>query len=521
MSRKNYSDHNIINRWEDHILENEDSECTNSLDELSEDSEIDFDSLENYLMLIQENPTDENLIIALVELLERHQHFSLALQTAKIGLSFHSHQSNLHACINRLPYNDHPTLLNLIKNMWFSSAEYICSQNTQIQNLHEENLALNLDGMIMQSWRIPSLGDIKIFVPEQQDFFIMRKFYLEPYEMYMLRCKTTFTQNIKVSIKVTTKDNIVRLNHQLDKSTIQYKFNSLDQVELHISLCGANSGSMGKLHLLELSLEKLSKEPIVSFNQSISPTNRLIDKLVGQFPLIGHVILDQTMLEIFEKKNESPLIHFMRSVIPYLSSCHFYLSEIHAKLFIDSFDFDVNTMVLHRFPINTFSSDLCYQQIFNQTAIGYQMILNPRYIYQEKYFPHMISKIKQYQHKCLIGIEGSQINQESRKIILAQSNINRDVKCHLISEAGLAFFSGAIYYQPFKMDKLDQLEKSQEIWQLRLAIFCQLMKKSLICVERMNSLVRLNKKITIKSVKLNAQQNDIINQVMKEIDWKF
>lgn len=470
-----------------------DSDCFHpDDDEISSEDEIDLDNLDSYLSVIQENPIDSDMISSLVDILERHQYYRLAYQVSKIGLELDPYNQDLSEANNRLPPEDNSTLLNLLKNNWFTPQKYKYNQVLKVQQMNQENPALDLEGSLKQPHKIPSFPDTVALIPADQEYYIFRTFHLEKYQMYLLRCRCGSSPQLETFLHVSTSDDTVRLNHKLSRSVIQYKFNSLNQETINVGLKGENKRGFGQLRLIEMSLEKVDQPDLSSFSiRTLSP----------KFPVIANFVI--------EKEHVPGLNELIQSINPYFDQINFYLNN-----------WNVGIPDILRHPkIKLMKGNLGRCGLFQlcKQRVGYHFMLSPHYIYQEDFVPLMLSKIQQYEYKVVVGLRGIQIDSQkfetykkSRKEIPVTLSINQDIKCHLLGLDAIAFFSGGFECHPNKF-------KNSDLAEVQLAIMGQEQEVSFICVERIQSLVTVNSKTN----EAKETESSDIDKIIKNQKWKF
>lgn len=496
-----YVSQDYDNSTESNISEDQEgsfSEDQESIFELSDDdwdeTELDLDSLDNYLSVVQKNPLDGDMIVSLIEMLEEYQYFRLACQVAKIGLELNANHYELIECLQKLPPEENPTLLNLLKNAWFTQQCYQSNEMIKIKPLNQENLALDLDGIIHQSDRIPTFADMVALIPSNQEFFIFRKFHLEKYQMYILKCRCVSSPNLETFLHVTTEDNVVRLNHKLSRSVIQYKFNSLDRKMLIIGLKGNNKQKIGQIRLMEMTLEKINLE--------LNATS--IRSLASSFPIVGTIVVNP--------EQEDVLLDMVQSVTSYFDKINVYLNNWKGPI--------PDYLQDSRIKIVKGNQGLIGLANWCPVFVGYHFFLSPNYIYHKDYVPLMISKIQQYQHRLVVGLKGIQIHgkqSESRKVIPTTCSINQDIKCHLLGLETVAYFTGGFYLKNSDLTEEDMVE-------VQFALLGQEQQVPFICVERLSSLVSLNPKRSEQmDQKMSNQKmsNQKIDQLIQSSQWKF
>jgi len=478
----------------------------------SDEEELDQSSLENFILYLQQNPTDGDMIHELVVLLKKHNYLELARNLNMVGISQCPSNDEMFYFMKKYGCGENSTMINTIRNIWFNTPKYYTDDWLTINLVNKDKSYLDLGEIQEKPSIIQSLPDAVANISETKEFTIFRKFNLEKFTIYHVNMFCVYTPNIEASLWVSTEDRITRLQHKLPRSQIQYKFNSLNLDKIHIGVKGQSQNSGGQIRISHMSLTKIGNHELVSL---LVPNNKLIRKLACNLPIV-------VSMQAIESQKDG-LRETLDSLMPYVDHVNIYLINWTTNAILLFFK-NNSKISIYRNEEKIDVHDSMIQQNnqgilhwVNQ-VVGYHFLVTPGLIYHEDYVPMMISKIQQYNFRVVVGLKGVQINNQTNFESLDKScntispfmGINQDVKCHLLSSDTMAYFTGGFIISDNKITKKIEID---------IGIQGQKQKIPFICIERLTSLVSINKTNGyINEFIANAEDNKILKN---SLPWKF
>lgn len=478
----------------------------------SDDSELDEQSLENYINCVQQAPNDVDMIHELITVLQQYHFLELAKHCCTYGLSLNSCHEELLDFRKEYGIGTNTALVNLLKNVWFSEPKYCSDSSCDLKIMGKDKTFLDLQSLERQPKIIPTLPNAVIMLKPQKkqnsstfEYNIFRTFHVEPFSIYQLNLFCAYTQNVTVFLNVTTTDNISRLKYQLPKSQIQYKFNSLNMNKIRIALRAHNekSDQLGQIRLVHMSLVKQDKFQ----SMTMKP---IIRELSPNLPLVATMLVSSNELK--------GLNLTVDSVLPYVDRMNVFINHNSNNLRLDR---KVNFPDLRNPKIKVFRGIKMNPYSFlhwqNEFA-GYHFFVSPKLIYNSDYFPLMLSKIQQYDHRCFVSLQGTQISQKNYTTLNQSSSnisplvaISQDIKCHFLGLETMAYFTGCMpltYHDHYSFE-------------IYLSLLCQKRKIPLICVERLQPLIRINQANNVSSNFSSIITNEQDETLIKSTTWNL
>jgi len=497
------------------------------LDNISSDDEtVNLDTLKYLITCLQKNTFDNELIINIIQLLQKANYQNLAFHVTKIAIDLYPNDISFNYYLNQLPSSFNSSLYNTLYNTWFKQPIYIfqdyltlkeinqsSSFNHKNQPIQQTDLSKDLDLNLLENkfLEIPSLQDSVWFIPPGKDFHIFRKFTLKKFTLYQLNLKYTISPKIiDTTLIVNTTDQVSRFNYKLPQAQIQYKFNSLNMDSIHLGVKGINNDTnIGQIRISNLSLTE------ISFSINLN-SNKIIRTLSPTIPIYVTMLINSTE-EILGIQN------CIESIINFVDFINIYFNIEQLRIP----DFLNHNSKFNIFQNRSFSTSKKGYFHWTDNLVGYHLLIDPTLIYHPDYVPLLISKIQQYNHRVCVGLEGIQIQSSnyqnyisSRKCISANMSINQDIKCHILGLNTFGYFTGSFYIKPSSIDDKLLSNTNSDTYDILVAGFGQEQKIPFICIERFDQLVKPNHKIINKvdNTKIIKINEDLIN---KYKSWNF
>lgn len=474
----------------------EDDDCCRDNEISSDEEKLDESSLSQFLECLQNNPLDGDLTNDLVDLLERHLFYHLAYQVAKIGLEYNPKHLELNESLTRLPSKNNLALKYKIKNLWFTPQKYFYDDHLQVRKIldgrTDPSLAssqVDLGEIEANPNLIPSLGDTIMMIPtgDKNGFEIFRKFVVQPFTMYQLKLRFMGTKNLDLSLGVWTNERVPRLKYKLNGSQIQYNFNSLNQSEIHIGLTGKNNNDdPGQLRISDFSLTQMEIKGIQEnlVNRHLSPT----------LPIIANLLIGPEDEE-GEQDTYQGIRETLESLVDQVDRINIYLSKVkNPRVYYD-------LLKNSKYVVSSGSNGRLGLLNRTEETIGYHFMVGVGIVYHSDYVALLLSKLRQYQNRVVVGLKGIQINasyqswSKSNKTISAIMATNQDIKSHLLGFESFAFLSGVLgAVESFKKNlsdsEIQEVTGNDRLVPILLGLNGQKLKIPFICVERVEKMIK-------------------------------
>jgi hypothetical protein len=518
----------------------------------SDDEQLDPNSVLSVLACLKENTIDEELVEDLVNLLETNEHYDLAGQMARICLEISPSNLNMIQAIKRLGRPDNVQLGSKLRNLWMTPQKYLCNDNLIVREIlngkyvepnHDRTFneadrhSVDLEGILYHLDHIPSYPDTMIIVPVNAEYYVHRKFYVEQFQIYNLQIKFACSNNIDVSLSVNTEVGDNRLSYKLSGSQVQYNFNTLNQNLVEIGLKGHNkSNQIGQLRIMEISLTRRG------FNFTTIDRNLKYRSLSPTLPIIANLYITST--DTMEGINAT-----LDSLVYQVDLVNIYLNNLSRE---QLHEIDI---LLHntKYRIKQGREGRLGSWYMSMDVMGYQMMVEAGIVYDDNYVGLILSKLQQYGNKVIVGLNGIQLQsdyQDWTKSKRTVSNImiaNQDIKCHILGVNTMGFLTGVagnIFEMPTLLKSLTppppsppttesfpptitessppptdhQTVKDNEML-LLFAIMAQKSKVGMICIERIDKMIKYHSRDESKMVDEIGSRGE---QIIKSLnEWKY